>query len=106
MLFLLWFKVRQPERLSQQQLMEIWQREADAALAGVRAGKVKALYKVSGKREVVAVLEVGSHEELDAILEGTPLMKELGPWVDVDVYPIHPYENFRELIRKLAEARR
>jgi len=55
MLFLLWFKVKQPESISQKKLMEVWNGEAEAALEAVKAGKVKALYKVSGKREVVAI---------------------------------------------------
>jgi len=101
MLFLLWFKVRQPESISQKRLMEIWNKEAEAALSAVRAGKIKGLYKVSGKREVVAILEVNSHEELDEILENLPIMKELGHSVSVDVYAIHPYEKFHELMKKL-----
>jgi len=101
MLFLLWFKVRQPESISQKRLMEIWNKEAEAALSAVRAGKIKGLYKVSGKREVVAILEVNSHEELDEILENLPIMKELGHSVSVNVYAIHPYEKFHELMKKL-----
>ncbi len=101
MLFLLWFKVKQPESLSQKQLMEIWRKEAEAALSAVKSGTIKGLYKVSGKREVVAILDVRSHEELDEILENLPITRELGHSVTVDVYPIHPYENFYELIKKL-----
>lgn len=101
MLFLLWFKVKQPENVSQKQLMEIWKKEAEAALSAVKAGKIKGLYKVSGKREVVAIIDVNSHEELDEILETLPIMKELGHSVTVEVTPIHPYENFYELMKKL-----
>ncbi|BAB66169.1 muconolactone delta-isomerase family protein [Sulfurisphaera tokodaii str. 7] len=102
MLFLLWFKVKQPENISQRQLMEIWKKEAEAALSAVKAGKIKGLYKVSGKREVVAIIDVNSHEELDEILETLPIMKELGHSVTVEVTPIHPYENFYELMKKLS----
>lgn len=101
MLFLLWFKIKQPESISQKQLMEIWKREAEAALPAVKAGKIKGLWKVSGKREVVAILEANSHEEIDETLENLPIVKELGHSVTVDVYPIHPYENFYELMKKL-----
>ncbi len=101
MLFLLWFKVKQPESLNQKQLMEIWKREAEAALPAVKAGKIKGLYKVSGRREVVAIIDVNSHEELDETLETLPIMRELGHSVTVDVVAIHPYENFYELMKKL-----
>lgn len=102
MLFLLWFKVEQPVQLTQKQLMEIWKKEAEAALSAVKAGVVKGLYKVSGKREVVAIVEVKSHEELDQILETLPIMKEMGHSVHVEVHAIHPYENFYELMKKLS----
>lgn len=101
MLFLLWFKVKQPESITQKQLMDIWKREAEAALPAVKAGKIKGLYKVSGRREVVAIIDVNSHEELDEILETLPIIRELGHSVTVEVTAIHPYENFYELIKKL-----
>ncbi|BDB99939.1 muconolactone Delta-isomerase [Saccharolobus caldissimus] len=103
MLFLLWFKVKQPESITQKQLMDIWKREAEAALPAVKAGKIKGLYKVSGRREVVAIIDVNSHEELDEILETLPIIRELGHSVTVEVAAIHPYENFYELIKKLAQ---
>jgi Muconolactone delta-isomerase len=101
MLFLLWFKVKQPESISQKKLMEVWNGEAEAALEAVKAGKVKALYKVSGKREVVAIIDVNSHEELDEILENLPIIRELGHSVTIEVNPIHPYEKFHELMKKV-----
>jgi 5,10-methylene-tetrahydrofolate dehydrogenase/Methenyl tetrahydrofolate cyclohydrolase len=102
MLFLLWFKVSQPIQFTQKQLMEIWKKEAEAALSAVKAGKIKGLYKVSGKREVVAIVDVNSHEELDQILETLPITKEMGHSVSVEVHAIHPYENFYELMKKLS----
>lgn len=83
--------------------MEIWTKEAEAALSAVKGGKIKGLYKVSGKREVVAILDVSSHEELDEILETLPITRELGHSVNVDVFPIHPYDNFYELMKKLTK---
>jgi len=40
MLFLLWFKVKQPESLSQKRLMEIWEKEAEAAMSAVKSVKI------------------------------------------------------------------
>jgi muconolactone delta-isomerase len=103
MLFLLWFKVRQPESLSQKKLMEIWEKEAEAATSAVKSGKIKGLWKLGGKREVVAILDANSHEELDEIVETLPITKELGYTVSIDVYPLYPYENFYELMKKLTK---
>ncbi|QKQ99088.1 MIase like protein [Metallosphaera tengchongensis] len=102
MLFLLWFKVKQPESLTQRHLMQIWQREAEAALPAVKQGKIKGLWKVSGKREVVAILDAESHEEIDQILENLPIVKEMGYAVEIEVHAIHPYESFYELVKKIA----
>jgi muconolactone delta-isomerase len=100
MLFFLRLEVHQPKDLSLKQLYEVWSREAEAALAGVKAGKVKALYKVSGRRMVLAVLEADDHDQLDRMLAGMPLVRELGGSVELEVLPIRPYENFAEEMKK------
>ena len=74
MLFLVWFRIKQPETITQRHLMQIWQREAEAALPAVKAGTVKGLWKVTGKREVVAVIDASTNEELDEILETLPII--------------------------------
>ena len=56
MLFLIRFDVHQPETMSNQELLEIWDREADAAVAAMDEGAVPHLWKVSGQRVVVGVL--------------------------------------------------
>ena len=58
-----------PKGMSQEELWEAWEEEADAALAAKEAGTV-GLYKVSGQRRVLAVLDVESHDELDRIWMG------------------------------------
>jgi len=103
MLFLLWFKVKQPESLSQKRLMEIWEKEAEAAMSAVKSGKIKGLWKLGGKREVIAILDANSHEELDEIVETLPITKELGYAIDIDVYPLYSYDNFYELMKKLTK---
>jgi muconolactone D-isomerase len=44
------------------ELWDEWEKEVDAAQAALEAGKIKNLYKVSGRRRVVGVLDVDSHE--------------------------------------------
>ncbi|MBI4573237.1 MAG: MIase like protein [candidate division NC10 bacterium] len=101
MLYFLRFEVHQPEGMPSKQFYEIWSREAEAALTGVRAGKVKALYKVSGRRTALAVVDAMDHDELDRPLAGSPIMRELGGSVEVEVLPIRPYENFAEEMKRV-----
>ena len=42
----------------------------EAALGTVEAGKIVAIYKVSGQRRVLAVIDVESPDELDQIIWG------------------------------------
>ena len=49
------------------ELWDIWQREVDAAEGAIQAGKIKQLWKVSGQRVVLGVIDADSHDELDRI---------------------------------------
>ncbi len=67
-----------PKGMSQDELWEAWEEEANAALAAKEAGKVVGLYKVSGQRRVLAVLDVEDHDELDQIwMAGLPMARHL-----------------------------
>jgi muconolactone delta-isomerase len=100
MLFFLRVDVRQPEGMPLKQFYEIWSREAEAALAAVKAGKVKALYKVSGRRVVLAILEADDHDQLDRMLASLPIVRELGGSVALELLPIRAYESFAEDLHK------
>jgi muconolactone delta-isomerase len=47
-----------------------WEKDTEAALGAVEAGKIVAIYKVSGQRRVLAVADVDSPDELDQIIMG------------------------------------
>ena len=94
MLFLIRFEVHQPEDMSNDELLEIWDREADAALAAVDAGAVKHLWKVAGQRVVVGVLDLPDAETVDRALAGLPIVKEMGTGVKTEVLPIYDYRTF------------
>jgi muconolactone delta-isomerase len=73
--------------MSQEELWEAWEEEAEAALAAKEAGTVVGLYKVSGQRRVLAVLDVESHDELDRIWMGAlPMARYLEL---KEVFPIY-----------------
>ena len=87
-----------PKGMSQEELWEAWEEEAEAALAAREAGTVVGLYKVSGQRRVLAVLDVESHDELDRIWMGAlPMARYLEL---KDVLPIREYEAFADDVRR------
>ncbi len=94
MLFFVRFDVHQPEGMSSRELVEIWDREADAALGAMEAGAVKHLWKVSGQRVVLGVLDMPDAETVDRALAGLPIITEMGGSVDTEVLPIYDYATF------------
>jgi muconolactone delta-isomerase len=80
------------------QLWDEWEKEADAAQGAMSAGKIKALYKVSGQRRVVGILDLDSHDELDRIvMAGLPMAHRL---VFEEIVPIREYSDFADDLRK------
>ena len=94
MLFFVRFDIRQPDNVSNPDLVAIWQREAAAALGAKEAGAVKHLWKVSGQRVVLAVVDAPSAEDLDRALAGLPIIREMGPGMRTEALPIYEYETF------------
>ncbi len=88
-----------PERelSSLDKLWEVWEEETKAALGALEAGKLVALYKISGQRRVLAVFDVESTDELDRIImAGLPMAHYLE---FEQVLPVREYAAFAEDIR-------
>ncbi|MFQ5880300.1 MAG: muconolactone Delta-isomerase [Dehalococcoidia bacterium] len=101
MLFLLRAEVKQPTDMPIRKFYEIWDREAQHALGAVRAGAIKALYKVAGRRIVIAIVDVPSHDALDQAIAGLPMTQEMGWGLEmVEILPLRPYENFAQDLRQ------
>ena len=96
MLFFVRFDVTQPATVTNPDLVEIWKREAEAALGAVEAGAVKHLWKVSGQRVVLAVVDLPTAEDLDRALGGLPIIREMGAGVKTEALPIYDYKTFAE----------
>jgi muconolactone D-isomerase len=58
-----------PKNLSLDQMWDVWEKEAEAAIAARSSGKIVNLWKVAGQR-VLAVVDVSSHDEMDQIFMG------------------------------------
>ena len=90
---LFFVKVRvEPKNLSQDELWDAWAAEAEGALEAKAAGKIVGLYKVSGQRRVLAIVNVESHDELDRIfMAGKPLSHYLE---FEEIMAVREYEAF------------
>ena len=87
-----------PKEWSLDELWEEWEKEAEAALEAVQAGKIVAIYKVSGQRRVLAVLNVESTDELDQIImAGLPIAHNLEI---AEILPVREYAAFAEDVRQ------
>lgn len=105
MLFLARFKLAKPEGMSNKEFYGVWQKEAEAALAALKAGVIKTLYKVSGKAEVVAVMDFDTADAIDHAIQNLPIWK-LGYShivTDAEWTPLRPYENWAEDLKRLAQ---
>ena len=98
MLFFVRFDISQPDALPNADLVETWKREAQAALGAKEAGAVKHLWKVAGQRVVLAVIDLPTAEDLDAALGGLPIIREMGPGVKTEAWPIYDYRTFAQAL--------
>jgi muconolactone delta-isomerase len=87
-----------PKEWSLNEMWDEWEKETEAALEAVEAGKIAAIYKVSGQRRVLAVLDVESTDELDQIImAGLPIAHNLEI---AEILPVREYATFAEDVRQ------
>jgi muconolactone delta-isomerase len=103
MQFLVRFDVHQPVDMSADELVSIWNEEAQAALGAVEAGAITGIWKVAGQRTVFALCEFSSHRELDQALAGLPIIQQMGGAVDTEALAVYPYQEFAADLRQAAE---
>ncbi|MEA2155828.1 MAG: hypothetical protein QOE11_1968 [Solirubrobacteraceae bacterium] len=96
MLFFVRFDVSQPANVSNEDLIEIWKREAEAAVGAIEAGAVPHLWKVAGQRIVLAIVDLPTAEDLDRALGSLPIIREMGPGMKTEAWPIYDYRTFAE----------
>jgi muconolactone D-isomerase len=94
MLFFVRFDVTQPANVSNEDLVATWIREAEAAVGAMDAGAVPHLWKVAGQRVVLGVVDAPTAEDLDRALAGLPIIREMGPGVKTEAWPVYDYRTF------------
>ena len=102
---MMWAKLAKPESTANREFFDVWYQESIAALQALKAGAIKAIWKVAGKYEVVAVMEVGSGDDLDAIVHSLPIWKlgyaHIVP--EVNWIPLRSYENWSKQLATLKQ---
>ena len=96
MLFFVDFRVN-PKGWSFDEMWDEWEKETEAALGAVEAGIILNVYKVSGQRRVLAIVDVESHDQLDQIIMGQlPIAHNLEI---AEIVPVRQYADFAEDVR-------
>jgi muconolactone D-isomerase len=104
MLFMLHAKLTKPAGMSNKEFYGVWEKEAEAAVAALQAGVIKALYKVPGTPEVVGILDVNTADDIDHAVHSLPIWKLGYSHIVTELKwtPLRPYEHWAEDLKKLA----
>lgn len=104
MLMMALFKLRKPAGMSDKEFYTVWQKEAEAALEALRQGAVKALWKVAGNPWVIGIIDVNVGDDIDHALQNLPIWKLGYQHIveSIDWFPLRPYENWAEDLKRLA----
>ena len=100
MLFFANVKISQPHDMSIERLYELWNQEAEVTANEISSGYIKDVWKVAGKRQVIAILDVESHDQLDQAIESVPIVRAMGGSIDIEILPIRPYDNWAQDLAK------
>src|SRR5262245_36823258 len=96
MLFFVRFDVTQRANVTNDELMATWIREPQAATGAEDAAAVPHRCKVAGQRLVLGVIDLPTAEDLDRALGGLPIIREQGPAVKTEAWPIYDYRTFAD----------
>lgn len=105
MLIMMTADLAKPESLSSKEFFEVWRQESVAAIEAVKAGAIKAIWKVAGEYQVIAVFEVDDGDQIDEIVHNLPIWRlgyaHIVP--KITFKPLRPYENWAEQLKTLAK---
>lgn len=105
MLVMMTADLAKPESLSNQEFFEIWRQESVAAIEAYKAGAIKAIWKVAGEYQVIAVFEVENGDQIDDIIHSLPIWRlgyaHIVPKISFKT--LRPYENWGEQLKTLAK---
>ncbi len=83
--------------VSADELWDEWEKEVAAAEGAISAGKIKNLYKVSGQRRVLGIIDADSDDELDRIFMAALPMAHMLEFEEI--LPVREYADFDSDVR-------
>lgn len=106
MLFMFRARLEKQADVSNQAFYGLWQKESEAAVSLLQSGAIKWAYKVAGTPEIVAVVDVDSHDALDHLVHALPIyvLGQSHIVKDLTWTPLREYANWYEDLRQLAVA--
>ena len=94
-----------PENLTNKEFFEVWRQESVAAIEAVKTGAIKAIWKVAGEYQVIAVFEVDNGDQIDEIIHSLPIWKlgyaHIVPKISFKT--LRSYENWGAQLNTLAK---
>jgi muconolactone D-isomerase len=86
------------QRLTPNELWELCEKEADVALKAKTEGRIVAHYKVVWQPQVLIVIDVESHDEIDQVLMA---VMPLAHYEELEeILPVREYERFAKDVRR------
>lgn len=97
-------KLVKPESMANKEFFGLWLRESLAALEAIEAGAMKHIWKVAGRYEVIAVMEVENGDQMDAAVHALPIWQEGFAHIiaDMEWTPLRSYQNWSDQLKELA----
>ena len=88
MLYLVRAELRIPDHLEAGQMAELRERELMRAHELQRAGHLRGIWRLAGRRVNVAIFDATDHDELNVLLSSLPMFN----WLEIVVEPLamHP----------------
>lgn len=106
MLVMMTADLAKPESMSNAAFFDVWYQESLAALEAVEAGAMKAIWKVAGEYQVIAVVDVPEGDDIDEIVHNLPIWRlgyaHIVP--KITWKPLRSYANWSAQLGKLAKA--
>ena len=85
-------------RITEKELWDLWEQEAEAALHAKEQGTMVCVYKVAAQRRVVMIVDVPSHDFFDRLGMGMMPMRNI--FEVEEILPLREYDSFAEDVKK------
>ena len=104
MLIMLTVDIEKPEGMSNKDFFEVWRKESVAAMEAYKAGAIKNIYKVAGKYQIMAIMEVDDGDQMDEIIHSLPIWSLGYAHIAKNITwtALRPYENWAKQLEELA----